>query len=312
MAIISLLIVNAVLLYSKYQQDKIIHDKDDELSQIAEMRLQLEREYYEALSELEIMRGENDQMDLLIDKQQSEITSQRNRINDLITVRNDLKQAQAEMKNLRTKVDGYLGQISTLDTENRRLKDTADLLREERLLLTKKIAEERQYNNELITEQLQILKDKGQLEEMNKLLQSRVRMASVIDVTKLEVRGYNYGENNSERSRKKARNIQLLKICFDTQPNDVVPQGPETFYVRIIDPYGETLAIENLGSGVLESGNDQSYIKYTKSYTLEYGDPQIQSVCIGWAPGIPFVSGEYMVEVYNKGFLAGANLFELK
>jgi hypothetical protein len=310
LAIISLLIVNAVLLYNKYKQDKIIHDKNERINEISDIRSDLEKEYYEALSELEGMRGDNAKMNAVIDEQKNDLKVQKERIIKLIKDSDDLNKARIEMQKLRTTVDRYIQEVSKLEAENRTLKDSTNALREDRMLLTQKIAEERHVNDELKSVKATLTEEKESLSEENVTLMNKVSRASVIDVAKIQVEGFRYGANGSERGRKKAKNIEVLKICFDAQPNNVAELGAEQFYIRIIDPLGETLAIENLGSGVLQNDMNNTRVRYTRSTEIEY-QRETQTACVAWEPNLPFKEGEYLVEVYNKGFLSGSTVFNL-
>ena len=129
LAIISLLIVNAVLLYNKYKQDKIIHDKNERIDEISDMRSDLEKEYYEALSELEEMRGDNTKLNEMIDQQKEDLKVQKEKIIKLIKDSDDLKRAKVEMQNMRVMVDKYITQVAKLEGENRMLKDSTSALR---------------------------------------------------------------------------------------------------------------------------------------------------------------------------------------
>ena len=91
----------------------------------------------------------------------------------------------------------------------------------------------------------------------------------------------------------------------------MVQPGLEEFYVRIVNPRGETLAIENLGSGSISLVATGEDIRYTQSAETEYQNDE-QDLCLRWNPDIPFQTGRYEVEIYNKGFLAGTSSFELK
>lgn len=311
LAIISLLIINAVLLYNKYKQDKIIHDKNERINEISDLRSDLEKEFYEALSELEEMRGDNEQLNTLIDQQKDDLAAQKDRIVTLIKDSDDLKKARLELGNLRQKIDQYIDEVNRLQSENASLRDSTSSLRQDRLLLTQKIAQERHANDELLSAKATLTEQNKNLSKERETLIGKVSRASVIEVNNVQVEGFRYGTNGKERNRRKAKNIEVLKVCFDAQPNNVAEKGNEKFYVRIVDPTGKTLAIESLGSGILTNDLDGSQVRYTKVAEVDYSN-DMQTVCAGWEPNLPFKEGEYLVEVYNKGFVCGSTIFELK
>ncbi|RMG80460.1 MAG: hypothetical protein D6714_14605, partial [Bacteroidetes bacterium] len=99
--------------------------------------------------------------------------------------------------------------------------------------------------------------------------------------------------------------------CFKTTVNDVAKAGPEQFYIRIINPVGETMAIEELGSGKMINKSTGEEILYTQVKEYDYANDETQ-LCFNWMPNVPFQKGRYDVEIYNKGHLAGKGSFLLK
>ena len=81
--------------------------------------------------------------------------------------------------------------------------------------------------------------------------------------------------------------------------------------MRVINPTGETLAIEEMGSGIMSSSVSNEQIRYTKVQEYDYSNDATQ-LCFKWAPKTSFDPGTYQVEVYNKGYVAGTGAFTLK
>ena len=96
-----------------------------------------------------------------------------------------------------------------------------------------------------------------------------------------------------------------------TETNVIAPAGDERFYVRIIDPVGETMAVESLGSGIIEDKMSGAKVRYTQSGTLDYKNDDATG-CIDWKPNYSFIKGNHTVEIYNKGYKVGKGDFTLK
>ena len=105
---------------------------------------------------------------------------------------------------------------------------------------------------------------------------------------------------------KVAENPHLLPYA-----HTIVEGGLEKFYVRIIDPTGVTLAVEDLGSGILTTNTSNEEIRYTKVKEIDYNNEATEA-CMLWEPNTEFQQGKYNIEVFNKGFMAGKGSFELK
>lgn len=105
--------------------------------------------------------------------------------------------------------------------------------------------------------------------------------------------------------------VNQIQVCFKTTENEVTEKGVEIFYIRIINPIGEILAIESLGSGIFINKYKDEEMRFTMSKEISY-DNQINEVCAFWFPGQDFIKGTYNVEIYNKGHLSGTNGFKLR
>ncbi|MEL6863869.1 MAG: hypothetical protein AAFP19_05595, partial [Bacteroidota bacterium] len=147
--------------------------------------------------------------------------------------------------------------------------------------------------------------------EEKSVLAKKVNIASVVKVDNLNVSGEKIRKNGKPVKKKSAKSVDRLKICFNATSNQVVESGNEQFFVRIINPLGETLAVEDLGSGVMTNAASNEEIRYTQVKELDYGNDEVNA-CMFWEPNTSFQKGTYEVEIYNKGYLAGKGSFTLK
>ena len=310
-ALLLLLLINGVLLYDRASKDQVIREQQRDLSEVRQLQSELEKEYYEALSELDDMRTDNEELNALIDQQKNELTSQRNRISNLIYENRNLEDARRELNNLREQVDQYIAKIDELSLENIALLADKNRLQDEKKQLTEEIASERKATDELMAVQKQLMQEREFMDDEIKSLARKVDQASVILVDNIEVEAFRLTDGGRERRRRSARNVDALRICFNTTSNDLVSYGDEAFFIRIVSPGGETLAIESLGSGIIEDLSTSSQVRFTQMRTVAYSqEPQL--VCANWAPNLNFTSGTYQVYIYNKGYLAGESQFELR
>ena len=309
--IILLLLVNGYLLYDRASKDQELRHQQKDLTEIRQLQSELEKEYYEALAELDDMRTDNEDLNAMIDQQKEELTRQRNRISNLIYENRNLEEARKELESLRVKVDQYLEKIDELTEENIALIEDKQRLEKEKRLLTEEVTAEREATDELMAIQSDMVREREMLDDELRHLAKKVDQASVIDVVNIEVDGYRVTDRGRERRRRSARNVDMLRVCFETTTNELVDFGDETFFIRIISPGGETMAIESLGSGVIEKLETQTQVRFTQMQTVTY-DSDPQTVCSVWSPNINFTSGTYTVEIYNKGYIAGTTQFDLR
>jgi hypothetical protein len=302
---------NAYLFFNKQKQQEIIVSTETKLTESERLKVELEKQYYQALQDLEKQRTDNKMLNEQIDSMKSDLKVQKDRIQRMLGDSKNLVNARKEMANLKSQVDGYLAEIGKLKTENEALVASNNTLTEEKKSLTMNLEEQKKVNDDLTNVKAVLTSEKEKLTSENTNLTKKVNIASVVKVNNIDVSGFMVKGSGKEVERNKAKRIDGIKICFDIAENNVADPGVEQFYVRIINPAGETQALENLGSGTLVNQANNEQIKYTSLKGVKY-ENAAQNTCMNWQPNIPFQEGKYTVEVYNKGYLAGSNTFTLK
>ncbi len=309
--IIALLGLNGYLMYSKINQDKLIKKQNAELIESQKLQSDLEKEYYQALSDLEELRGDNMEANAMIETLKADLKNQKDQISVLLVSEKNYQKAREEINRMKATAAKYLDEIKTLKKENEALTQTNLVLQEEKKVLTSEIQKEREVNDELLTARAALTSENEALAEEREKLAKKVSVASVIRTSKLEVEPFKLRNSGKEVERKRAKAIDGIKICFSTIQNDVVAPGRETFYLRVINPLGETMAIESLGSGLMELSETGDQMRYSTVKLVDYQNEET-SECVSWQPDIEFQPGTYSVELYNKGYLVGSSGFVLK
>lgn len=309
-AIMLLLLVNAYMMYNKYNQDKIIQKQQEELEEVTQLKNDLDEEYFEALSELDDLKSDNEELNTIIEEQKKKIREQKENIDRLIIDRSQLQEAKNELENLKDNIDGYLAEMEQLYQEKAELNELNQSLSARNESLEDRVSREREEKMRLKEQKDTLLSSTIQLQKQQQQLAEKVDLASVIRVENIDAEGFKVSRSGKYRSRRKADNIDILKICFETTFNRVAAKGEERFFIRIINPLGETMAVDALGSGVftMEDGNE---VRYTQSIEIDYqGEPN--RYCMEWKPNAAFKSGLYEIELYNKGHRTGKTTMEMK
>jgi myosin heavy subunit len=307
---IILLGVNAFLLINKFKQDRVNEELTVELDETKALRADLQKQYHEALTQLDDMKGSNEELNQLIERQKSELMAQKSRIDQLLSNKGSLDKARAEIKKLNGQVESYLAEINQLRRQNQELAAQNEMLSEEKEELTDNLDRERQSKEEIAAARAALSTDKERLEREKASLATKVDRASAIEVQNIELVGLKTKSDGKTTKKNYANNIDQLQVCFNTTVNDIAEPGRETYYIRIINPSGETLNVEELGSGAFKSA-DSGKILYTTTKDFTYqGD--VQKICTSWGANQTFVKGKYTVEIYNKGYRTGTGTLVLK
>lgn len=306
-----LAILCIVLVANLVSKNKANNNLTYELNESEQLKAELEKQYYEALSELEELRGSNEELNALIEQQKAELKDSKDRIDALLRDSRNLAQARKEIKGLTAQVEQYLAEINQLRQENEQLTARTAELTEENIMLTTNLDSARVRNMELSSAKTALASEKEAIEAERSFLAKKVNIASVIKVSNLEADGMKVKGSGKPVARSSAKNVDQIQVCFNTTANEVAEPGNEQFFIRIINPLGETLAIEELGSGVFTNNASGEQIRYTQVEDVDYNQSEKQ-VCTVWSPNQTFAEGNYKIEVYNKGYLAGSTTLRLK
>ena len=299
-----MVIVIGFLSWSSFQKSKHLDQAYLEVNEVHTLSAELETSYNNAISELESLKGASSEMNELIEKQQAELGVQKNKIAGLLKDRSKFDQARKEIANMKSQVEGYLAEIEQLKTQNTELAGTNEQLTVEKQELFNHLQTK-------VMENTQLNEVRATLVSQNEELTRSVKIGSVIKVKNVRAEGLKVTSGGKVKGKKSAKKVDQLKVCFTTMTNDVVKPGVEQFFVRIINPRGETLAIEDLGSGLVVHEKTGVEVRFTQFAETEYANDQ-QNLCLLWNPGVSFDSGKYAIEIYNKGYLSGTGSFELK
>jgi hypothetical protein len=283
-----------------------------EVKKEEDLNAQLEQQFKESIASLEEMKGKNTELNAVIDKQKAELTAQKSKIGLLINDKKDLVAARAEIARMKATTQGYIDQIAQLEVEKKQLGEQVGVLTTEKTNLQDNLSKERTEKEQVITQKQAVEAEKMKVEQERSILAKKTEIGSVVKVTNVTTVGVKVRESGKERDRTHAKNIDRLKFCFDALDNGVVDGGRETFYLRVIDPTGVAIATSTGGGGVIKL-SDGKEVQYTTSKDVEYSN-KTQNVCLAWEVkgNANLVKGEYVLELYNKGYLAGSSKFNLK
>lgn len=294
----------AWLTYQSINDTRALEQKVAELQEAEKLRIELETQHEEAVAELESLKSDNEQINALIDQQKIELLAQKNEIARLMRDRNKYNAARSEIKDLKEQLAGFVAEIEQLQADQAMLAQTNTMLKGERDQLNQQLQTKLGENEELSQVKAQLTSEK---EELTK----SVAIGSVVQVKGVKVTPQKIRKSGKTADQKAAKRTDQLKVCFTTLVNEIVKPNTEKFHIRIISPLGETLAVDNLGSGIIRNTKTGEEVRFTQVAEYDYMNDETE-LCFNWKPDMGFQSGQYQVEIYNKGYLAGTGDFTLK
>jgi myosin heavy subunit len=309
--VIILIGIIGFLLINNNQKSKLVQEQTVEIDEAEQLRVDLEKQYFEALTELESQRGTNEELNSLIESHKEELRQQKNQINQLLSTRTDLNKARQQITQLKTNVDRYMAEIQELKELNEILSSENKELQTKTTQLSQDIERERIEKQEIASQKSAIITEKDQLAQSNVSLSKKVTKASVIPATNITTTGLLVKASGKESKKSRANNVDRLRICFSAGANNIAESGYERYYIRIVTPSGVTLGSDTDGSGSFNSSTDNSQIRYTMIKEFDYSNEKTD-ICVNWDQDNDFQKGVYTIELYNKGYLAGTSTFKLK
>jgi|APTNR8051073442_1049403.scaffolds.fasta_scaffold20284_1 hypothetical protein len=243
-------------------------------------------------NELNLFKGKNADLDKLVADKQTEIDIQKQKIRSLIL---SGKATNKELNEARLLVTQYENVLADLNAQITKLHEQNDQL----------MAENSTLSNELLTEK----ELTASLNNTNNTLSKKVEIASLLPVANIELNAVKKRNNGKDMKVRKAKNTEALKISFDTGENQVLDAGNVSVYVRIINPKGETIAVNDMGSGLLSESQSGTPILYTQKANIDWQNTN-KKVTLYWGENVSS-PGVYKVELLQNGYLIGKSEIKL-
>ena len=266
-----------------FHTKEIVHEKEVTklvVDSLTIRKQRLEVEYNASITQLEQFKGENAQMDSLLQEAYAKIEDQRKKISHLISENQDYQILQQKYAEMQKTTEFYLQEIARLQEENKALK----------------------------TENTALTVELNQTTSENKDLKGKVDVASKLKVSSMSLKGLSVTNGGKEKPTDKASKTERISITYTIDDNPLAETGSHTIYFRIVNPDGFVLADagQSIKKFKSEKGDD---IAYSRSVTVNFDGGKL-SKTITWDQDV-FNAGTYKIEVYIDGYFAGSDKLSL-
>ena len=257
------------LAYVWSQKSGLVKELEGEKAELAQQMLSLQSDFESLNSDYENINSQLDtsreQVALLIDKLAKTEATNRAKI----------RQYEKELGTLRSIMKGYIVQIDSLNTLNKKLTADAAAARKE-------AAESRQANENL-TRQVESLT-------------GQVAAGATIKARGLHLAAYNGSDKVTDRSSR----VKYLVATLSLVENEIAERGPVRVYVRVKDPEGIVL-LNNASADFTVGGETLSA---SASREVDYEGQEVELSIYVKDVG-EFTKGIYTVEAYTTKALLG-------
>jgi hypothetical protein len=310
-AILGLLGLNA---YQWYANSNLKQTNTTQVANITELekaQAELDQDYQGALDRLEELRGDNKVANDLIEAQKRDLLAQKSKISELIWTKKELDKAKSEITKFKVQTEEYVNQINSLKNENTKLTETNVQLTNTNQTLSTNLETTTKERDEVVQAKAVLTTEKEKLSNEKTALSTQVDIASAIKINSIDVKGFEVKDDGKLKGKDKAKDIEMLRVCFLTETNVVTKPGEKKFFIRIVNPNGETVVQDDNSSGILNNKIDKSEVRYSTSADIQY-DNKDTNACADWTLANRLQKGDYKIELYNNGFMVGKGGFKLK
>lgn len=185
-----------------------------------------------------------------------------------------LKQYERELGTLRTAMHGYIKQIDSLNTLNKKL-----------------ITENVSYRKEISSANLRA----DMAEERTAELENKVKAGAVILARDLRMEAL----NRRGKAVTRIKNAERLRVDFVLSANQLATPGNKAVYLRITSPDGYVLTTEAMPTFEFEGER----LSYSAMREVDYQNQDLDVSIYYNSTG--FTAGVYKVELYSDGRLIG-------
>ncbi len=262
-------VLACILGYMLYQRNTLVSQLEGEKAELAQQMVALQQDFSTLSSDYENINHQLDtsreQVAMLIEKLNKTQATNRAKI----------RQYEKELGTLRSIMKGYIVQIDSLNTLNKRLSADAAAARRE-------AAESRRANEEL----------SAQVENLS----TQVSAGKVLRARAISLAGY-YG--NDKQGDRHSR-VRYMIAGLSLVENSLADRGPVRVYVRVKDPDGVLL----MNNESVEFVVDGQALQATASREVDYEGSEVDMSIYINDTG-EFVKGVYTLEVYTEQSLLG-------
>ena len=262
-------ILACILAYMLYQRNSLVKQLEGEKAELAQQMVALQEDFSSLSSDYENINHQLDtsreQVAMLIEKLSKTEATNRAKI----------RQYEKELGTLRTIMKGYIVQIDSLNTLNKKLTADAAAARRE-------AAESRRANEEL--------------SQRVENLSSQVNAGKVLRARAISLTGYYINDKAGDRHSR----IRYMVAGLSLVENSLADKGPVRVFVRVKDPEG-VLLMNNESIEFTVAGET---LQSTASREVDYEGAEVDMSIYINDTG-EFMKGVYTLEVYTEQSLLG-------
>ncbi len=225
-------------------------------------------------------------------------------INKMISLKDSIKEIK---KGNYDKLVKYSLKVTQLERENRQLMLKADKLHQQNAKLQEENTSVRRKLRAHRKSQESLTKKNEELVNQEKALKEKIGVAADLKISDIAIFSYKERSNGRYTSTSKSRKTDAFKIKFDLLENELAETGERDVFIQILDKNNNViLSDKNQGN------NDNSEMAYNDYIKVNYENQKLGIVSLISVDRHLMKKGDYTVNVYINGAVAGKGKISLR
>lgn len=290
---VALVCIGGLLIVDKNKSGETITHQQAEIATVTDQKSEVQKSFDASLSRLDSMSTLNTSLQNKLSDGNKEIARTKAEIRSILNKKNataaELNRAKGLIAGLNEKIAGMEAQIAQLTQDNQTLTQDKEVLTQDKETLTQNLTATTATKDSLV---------------------QKVDVASTLNASNIAITPVNVRNSGKEKVTSTAKRVDKLVISFDVN-NRIAQPGMTDVFVVVIGPDGKPVSAESLNSGTFTTREDGDK-QFTAKLPVDIETAKRKNVQFSFAPGSNFQQGNYIIEIYQNGFLIGEGTRELK
>lgn len=285
-----LIAVTGFLIYGNSKNAETIQQKETKIAEVISEKMDVQSSFDASLSRLDSMSTVNGGLENQLVEKNAEISKVKAEIRSILNKKNA---TAAELSRAKMLIASLNDKITSMETDIAQLKQDNQLLSNDNAVLK--------------TETAALSQNLAATTEVKQNLEKKVDVASTLNASNIVITPINIKRSGKEKASETARRVDKFLVSFDVN-NRIIQSGSTDIYVIVIGPDGKPI---NTGSETFVS-REEGEKAFTAKVPVDLETAKKKNVEFAFVPKENFVQGNYIVQIYQNGFLIGQGIKELK
>lgn len=296
--IIGLLVAAIVILagffiFDHSKSNENIKAQQTEVAKVTSEKSNIQSSFDASLARLDSMQTSNTDLNGKLTASNEEIAKMKSEIRSILHKKNVTASELSKARNLIAQLNG---QITDLQAQIAMLSQQNDSLKQNVVVLT--------------TQNQTLSHDLDSTNTIKVGLEKKVDVASTLNASNISITPLKVKNNGKEKVSSVAKRVDKLLVSFDVN-NRIIESGSTDLYVVVTGPDGKPVTTPNsLGNTFIT--RDSSSKTFTAKLPVDLETAKSKNVQFNFSPAGHFQQGNYLIQIYQNGFLIGEKTRELR